>query len=130
MSRTLFELRPTHIIYTGWIDSHADLNSSRTKFKGRKIFISVIKTAYSVRYNNLRLWFGTWKVRRLNQSPSKAETEVTVVSNIAWIVKQSQDTQLFLKWHESLTVQGFFIQDIQQKQKVKNFLIAVTSLYT
>ena len=113
MSRTLFELRPTQIIYTGWIDSHADLNSSRTKFKGRKIFISVIKTAYSVSYNNLRRWSGTWKVRRLNQSPSKAETEVTVLSNIAWIVKQSQETQLFLKWHESLTVQGFFIQDIQ-----------------
>jgi len=113
MSRTLFELRPTQIIYTGWIDSDADLNSSQTKNKRRKIFISVIKTAYRVRYNNLRSWFGTWKVWRLNQSPSKVETEVTILSNIAWIIKQSQETQLFLKWHGSLTVQGFFIQDIQ-----------------
>ena len=34
-------IRPTQMIKTGWIDSDADLNSSRTEFKGKTIFISI-----------------------------------------------------------------------------------------
>ena len=41
MNRAYFELRPTQIIKTGWIDSHVDLNCSWTKFKTRKMLISV-----------------------------------------------------------------------------------------
>ena len=36
-------------------------------------FSGKVKTACEIRYNNLYIRFGSWKVRRLNQSRSKAE---------------------------------------------------------
>ena len=44
----------------------AELNSKEEKHSFRS-------TTYKRRYNNLCIWFGTWKVRRLNQSRSKVE---------------------------------------------------------
>ena len=44
----------------------AELNSKGEKHSFRS-------TSYKRRYNNLCIWFGTWKVRRLNQSRSKVE---------------------------------------------------------
>ena len=71
MSQTLFELRPTQVI-----DSDADLNCSWTKFKKRKMLISIKLHAYKIRYNNLCISFGTWKVWHLNQSRSEVAAKL------------------------------------------------------
>ena len=48
------------------------------------------QTAYKIRYNNLCIRFGTWKVRRLNQSCSKvapkAKIPARLVENNGWAV--------------------------------------------
>ena len=71
MSQTLFELRPTQVI-----DSDADLNCSWTKFKKPKMLISIKLHAYKIRYNNLCISFGTWKVWHLNQSHSEVAAKL------------------------------------------------------
>ena len=56
--------------------SDADLNSSRTKFKRRKMLISVKLLTKYVMIIYLCIRFRTWKVRRLNQSRSKVAPKV------------------------------------------------------
>ena len=70
MSQTLFELRPTQVI-----DSDADLNCSWTKFKKAEN-AHFHQTAYKIRYNNLCISFGTWKVWHLNQSRSEVAAKL------------------------------------------------------
>ena len=54
--------RPAELIQTPTLIP-AELNSKEEKHSFRS-------TTYKRRYNNLCIWFGTWKVRRLNQSPN------------------------------------------------------------
>ena len=55
---------PTQIIKTGWIDSDTDLNSSRTKFRRRKMLFSVkLLTKYVIRIyalGSVHKEFGVW----------------------------------------------------------------------
>ena len=60
----LVQMRPNQIIWTGWIDSNADLTSSRTRCKGRKILILV---------KLLAKWKGWAPESKLFQSHSYAE---------------------------------------------------------